>query len=122
MSAPTERRVTSWDIEVGDIISERGIISQRWDNDYPDDGEVMNEMCRYIILEKVMVDPMSDFITLATKFYFKVTPLYRLKYLREFSPRSILTDYEIDTEDFDTDGALGICVDFIAPREWIRLT
>jgi len=125
-----EEAVTSWDIEVGDIISKRGIISERWDEHHPDMGAYFNELCRYIVLEKVCKSPDNppSMETNATKFYFKVAYLYALPEIREATmnaPTYILTDWEIDTEDYE-EFSTYYCEDTgfekpVTPREWVKL-
>lgn len=124
-----EEAVTSWDIEVGDIISERGIISERWDHDYPDMGTYFNELTRIVVLSKMMKSPDNEesMETNAVKFYFKVAVLYAIPEIREVtnhSPTYILTDWEIDTEDYEDDATYWDGVDGdvqVTPREWVRL-
>tara|TARA_R110002124_G_scaffold89937_2_gene229727 strand:+ start:236 stop:610 length:375 start_codon:yes stop_codon:yes gene_type:complete len=122
-----EESVTSWDIEVGDIISERGVISERWQHDYPDNGEEMNEFTRFIILSKLNKSPDNEYsmMTNATKFYFKVAYLYAIPEIREVTDNAIiytLTDWEIDTEDWEDDGSMcGINGEEVTPREWIKV-
>lgn len=123
-----EEVITSWDIEVGDIISERGVISERWQHDYPDNGEEMNEFTRFIILSKLNKSPDNEYsmTTNATKFYFKVAYLYAIPEIREVTSNAItytLTDWEIDTEDWEDDMAYdSFTGEPVTPREWVRLT
>ena len=46
----------SSEINVGDVISEHGVISDMWDHDYDDDGTEYNEFCRFIVLKKTHKD------------------------------------------------------------------
>ena len=122
-----EEIVNARDIEVGDIISERGIISERWCHEYRDMGAIMNEFCRFVVLSKTMKSPDDEesMHNNATQFYFKVALLYAIPEIREVmnhAPTYILTDWEIDTEDWEDDMAYDTATgDPVTPREWVRL-
>lgn len=123
-----EKMVTSEHIQVGDIISERGVISERWNPEYDDMGEEMNEFTRVVVLSKHKVEDTPMLITGAYRFYFKVAILYAIPEVREILNNAhtyTLTDYEIDDEDFG-DEATYWCTKTgeeaqVTPREWIRL-
>ena len=106
-------------IKVGDIISEHGVISDLWDEDYDDDGTEYNEFCRFIVLERIHKDETPMTITGANEYYFTVQMIYMIPpiadmYKRSKSARSTVTDYEIDEEDFD--GSMGDGM----PRKWYK--
>lgn len=123
-----EEVVTSEDIQVGDIISERCVISERWNPEYDDMGEEMNELTRVVVLSKHKVGDTPMLITGAHRFYFKVAILYAIPEIREILNNTHtykLTDYEIDDEDF-SDEATYWCPKTgeeaqVTPREWVRL-
>ena len=123
-----EEIVTSDDIQVGDIISERGIISERWNPEYSDMGAYMNEFTRVVVLSKHKVEESPMICTTASRFYFTVAILYAIPEIREVMNNAHtykLTDYEIDDEDFD-DEATYWCPETgeeaqVTPREWVRL-
>ncbi len=123
-----EEVVTSEDIQVGDIISERGIISERWNPLYRDMGAYMNEFTRVVVLSKHKVEDTPMLITGAHRFYFRVAILYAIPEIREVMNNAHtykLTDYEIDDEDFG-DEATYWCEEEngeapVTPREWVRL-
>ena len=123
-----EEVVTSDDIEVGDIISERGIISERWNPEYGDMGARMNEFTRFVILSKTRVEDEPMVCTLAERFYFTVAILYAIPEIRQVMNNAHtykLSDYEIDLEDYDEDATYW-CPETgeeapVTPREWIRL-
>ena len=52
-------------IKVGDIISEHGVISDTWNDQYEDDGTEYNEFCRFIVLERIHKDETPMRITAA---------------------------------------------------------
>ena len=123
-----EEIVTSGDIQVGDIISERGIISERWNPEYSDMGAYMNEFTRCVVLSKTSVEDTPMLVTGASRFYFKVAILYAIPEIREVMNNAHtykLTDYEIDDEDY-SDEATYWCPETgeeapVTPREWVRL-
>ena len=123
-----EKMVTSEHIQVGDIISERGIISERWNPEYRDMGAYMNEFTRVVVLSKHKVEDTPMLITMAHRFYFKVAILYAISEIREVMNNAhtyTLTDWEIDDEDF-SDEATYFCPQTgeetqVTPREWVRL-
>lgn len=109
----------SSEINVGDVISEHGVISDMWDHDYDDDGTEYNEFCRFIVLKKTHKDETPMTLTGANEYYFKVQMIYMISpiaklYKRSQFPRSTVTDYEIDEEDFD--GSMGDDT----PRKWYK--
>ena len=109
----------SSEINVGDIIAEHGVISDLWDEDYDDDGTEYNEFCRFIVLERIHKDETPMTITGANKYYFKVQMIYAIPpiaalYNRSQVMRPIVTDYEIDDEDFDGSMATN------TPRQWYK--
>ena len=111
----------SSEINVGDIISEHGVISDLWDDNYDDDGTEYNEFCRFIVLERIHKNETPMTITGATEYYFKVQMIYMIPpiadmYKRSQFTRSTVTDYEIDDEDFD--GSMGDD----SPRKWYKCT
>ena len=121
------KEVRAIDIEVGDIISEVGIISERWDTEFPDNGKEFNEFARYIILEKITVDesPYSPTVS-DCNFFFKTAIIYAIPAVRELMSHPAnnpyhLTDYEIDWEDYGDD-----MIDWdgipLTPRKWVRLS
>ena len=106
-------------IKVGDIISEHGVISDLWDEDYDDCGTEYNEFCRFIVLERIHKDETPMTVTGANEYYFKVQMIYMIRpiadlYKRTQDVRSTVTDYEIDDEDFD--GSMGDD----SPRKWYK--
>ena len=123
-----EEIVTSGDIQVGDIISERGIISERWNPEYNDVGAYMKEFTRVVVLSKHKVEESPMICTTANRFYFKVAILYAIPEIREVMNNAHtykLTDYEIDLEDY-SDEATYWCEEEngeapVTPREWVRL-
>ena len=123
-----EEVVTSEDIQVGDIISERGIISERWNPEYRDMGAYMNEFTRFVVLSKINVEDSPMLITGARRFYFKVAILYAIPEIREVMNNAHtykLTDWEVDDEDY-SDEATYWCPQTgedapVTPREWVRL-
>ena len=111
----------SSEINVGDVISEHGVISDLWDEDYDDDGTEYNEFCRFIVLERIHKDETPMTITGANEYYFTVQMIYMIPpiadlYKRSQSARFTVTDYEIDEEDFD--GSMGDGM----PRKWYKCT
>lgn len=109
----------SLEINVGDIISEQGVISNMWNEDYDDGGIEYNEFCRFIVLEKIHKDETPMTITGANEYYFTVQMIYMIPeiaalYERMTCARSTVTDYEIDEEDFD--GSMGDDM----PRKWYK--
>jgi hypothetical protein len=105
-------------IKVGDIISEQGVISNMWNEDYDDGGTEYNEFCRFIVVEKINKADAPMVITAANDYYFHVQMIYMIPeiaalYKRNESARSMVTDYEIDDEDDD-----GYISD--APRKWYK--
>ncbi len=123
-------KVHAKDIKVGDIISEQGVISERWDPMFPDEGKEKSEFVRYIILEKIME---SDGLcsTNYTSFYFKTMIIYALPQIIDLwrdmheSPANsgiyLLSDYEIDEEDYDEETAYDMYGELRTPREWYKL-
>ena len=110
----------SSEINVGDIMSEQGVISDMWNEDYDDDGTEYNEFCRFIVLEKTHKDKTPMIITGATDYYFTGQVIYMMPpiahlYSRTKAYRSTVTDYEIDDEDFD--GSMGDDM----PRKWFKV-
>ena len=108
----------SSEINVGDIISEQGVISNMWNEDYDDGGIEYNEFCRFIVLEKIHKDETPMTITGANEYYFTVQMIYMIPeiaalYERMTHTRSMVTDYEIDDEDDDGYGA-------DSPRKWYK--
>ena len=108
----------SSEINVGDIISEQGVISNMWNEDYDDDGIEYNEFCRFIVLERIHKDETPMTITAANEYYFMVQMIYMIPeianlYKRNQAARSMVTDYEIDDEDGDGYGA-------DSPRKWYK--
>ena len=123
-----EEVVTSDDIQVGDIISERGIISERWNPEYRDRGAYMNEFTRVVVLSKHKVEESPMICTMASRFYFKVVILYAIPEIREVMNNAHtykLTDYEMDLEDYSDDATYWCpetCEETpVTPREWVRL-
>lgn len=123
-------KVHAKDIKVGDIISEQGVISERWDPMFPDEGKEKSEFVRYIILEKIMEgDGLSS--TNYTSFYFKTMIIYALPQIIDLwkgmyeSPANngiyLLSDYEIDEEDYDEETAYDMYGELRTPREWYKL-
>lgn len=105
-------------IKVGDIISEQGVISNMWNEDYDDGGTEYSEFCRFIVVEKINKADTPMVITAATDYYFHVRMIYMIPeiaalYERMTHTRSMVTDYEIDDEDDD-----GYITD--APRKWYK--
>ncbi len=105
-------------IKVGDIISEQGVISNMWNEDYDDGGTKYNEFCRFIVVEKINKADTPTVITSANDYYFHVRMIYMIPeiaalYKRNEFARSMVTDYEIDDEDDD-----GYITD--APRKWYK--
>ena len=105
-------------INVGDIISEQGVISNMWNEDYDDGGTEYNEFCRFIVVEKIHKDETPMTITAANEYYFMVQMIYMIPeianlYKRMSAARSMVTDYEIDDEDDDGYGA-------DSPRKWYK--
>jgi len=123
-----EEIITSGDIQVGDIISERGIISERWNPEYRDMGAHMNEFTRVVVLSKTRVEDEPMVCTMASRFYFTVAVLYAIPEIREVMNNAHtykLSDYEIDLEDY-SDEATYWCIETgeeapVTPREWVRL-
>ena len=108
----------SSEINVGDIISEQGVISDNWNEDYDDDGTEYNEFSRFIVLERIHKDETPMTITAANEYYFTVQVIYMIPeiaalYKRNNAVRAMMTDYEIDEEDADGYGAS-------APRKWYK--
>ena len=106
-------------IKVGDIISEHGVISDLWDEDYDDCGTEYNEFSRFIVLERIHKDETPMIVTGANEYYFKVQMIYMIRpiaamYERTKDARATVTDYEIDEEDFD--GSMGDG----SPRKWYK--
>ncbi len=123
-----EEIVTSDDIQVGDIISERGIISERWNPDYNDMGAYMNEFARVVVLSKTKVEDEPMVCTLASRFYFTVAILYAIPEIREVMSNGLtykLSDYEIDDEDYSDEATYWSPETGeeapVTPREWVRL-
>ena len=109
----------SSEINVGDIISEHGVISDMWDDQYEDCGTEFNEFCRFIVLERIHKDETPMTITGANEYYFKVQMIYMIPpiadlYKRSQFARSTVTDYEIDDEDYDESMATN------TPRKWYK--
>jgi hypothetical protein len=109
----------SSEINVGDIISEHGVISDMWDENYDDDGTEYNEFSRFIVLERIHKDETPMIVTGANEYYFKVQMIYVIPpiaalYNRTHDVRATVTDYEIDEEDFD--GSMGDN----SPRKWYK--
>ena len=109
----------SSEINVGDIISEHGVISDMWDDQYEDCGTEFNEFCRFIVLERIHKDETPMTITGATEYYFNVQMIYMIPpiadmYKRSQFARSTVTDYEIDDEDYDESMATN------TPRKWYK--
>jgi len=109
----------SSEIKVGDIISEQGVISDTWDDQYEDSGTEYNEFTRFIVLEKINKEDTPMCITGANKYYFKVCMLYMIQpiaamYKRMEFARCTVTDYEIDEEDYDKSMATN------TPRNWYK--
>ena len=107
-------------VNVGDIISEHGVISDMWDHDYDDDGTEYNEFCRFIVLERIHKDETPMTLTGANEYYFKVQMIYMISpiaklYKRRQFPRSTVTVCVVDEEDFD--GSMGDDM----PRKWFRV-
>ena len=105
-------------INVGDIISEQGVISNMWNEDYDDGGTEYNEFCRFIVVEKINKADTPMVITAANDYYFHVQMIYMIPeiaalYERMSAARSMVTDYEIDEEDSDGYGA-------DSPRKWFK--
>ena len=105
-------------INVGDIISEQGVISNMWNEDYDDGGTEYNEFCRFIVVEKINKADTPMVITAANDHYFHVQMIYMIPeiaalYERMSAARSMVTDYEIDDEDDDGYGA-------DSPRKWYK--
>ena len=123
-----EEMVTSEDIQVGDIISERGIISERWNPEYRDMGAYMNEFTRFVILSKTKTGDGPSICATSRQFYFTVAILYAIPEIRQVMNNEHtykLTDFEIDDEDYDDDATYW-CPDTgeetqVTPREWVRL-
>ena len=110
----------SSEINVGDIISEHGVISDTWDDQYEDDGTEYNEFCRFIVLERIHKDETPMTITAANEYYFTVQMIYMIPaiadlYRRTESARCMVTDYEIDEEDFDESMGTNM------PRKWFKV-
>jgi hypothetical protein len=108
----------SSEINVGDIISEQGVISNMWNEDYDDGGIEYNEFCRFIVVEKINKADTPMVITGANDYYFHVQMIYMIPeiaalYERMTHTRSMVTDYEIDDEDDDGYGA-------DSPRKWYK--
>ncbi len=124
-------KVHAKDIKVGDIISEQGVISERWDPMFPDEGKEKSEFVRYIILEKIMEADDGGCSTNYTSFYFKTMIIYALPQIIDLwrdmheSPANsgiyLLSDYEIDEEDYDEDYAYDMYGEPRTPREWYKL-
>ena len=109
----------SSEINVGDIISEHGVISDMWDDQYEDCGTEFNEFCRFIVLERIHKDETPMTVTGANEYYFKVQMIYMIPpiadmYKRSQFARSTVTDYEIDEEDYDESMATN------TPRKWYK--
>ena len=109
----------SSEINVGDIISEQGVISDMWDESYDDNGTEYNEFSRFIVLEKIHKDETPMTVTGANEYYFLVQMIYAIPpiaalYNRSQVMRPTVTDYEIDEEDFD--GSMGDDM----PRKWYK--
>ncbi len=109
----------SSEINVGDIISEQGVISDNWNEDYDDDGTEYNEFSRFIVLERIHKDETPMTITAANEYYFTVQMIYMIPeiadlYKRNDAARSMVTDYEIDEEDYDESMATNM------PRKWFK--
>ena len=109
----------SSEINVGDIISEHGVISDTWDDQYEDGGTQYNEFCRFIVLEKINKDETPMIVTGANEYYFKVQMIYMIPpiaalYERTKDVRATVTDYEIDEEDYDESMATN------TPRKWYK--
>jgi len=107
-------------IKVGDIISEQGVISNMWNEDYDDGGTEYNEFSRFIVLERIHKDETPMTITAANEYYFTVQMIYMIPeiaalYKRNNAVRAMMTDYEIDDEDDD-----GYVAD--SPRKWFKCT
>jgi len=105
-------------INVGDIISEQGIISDMWNENYDDGGTEYNEFCRFIVVEKINKADTPMVITAANNYYFHVQMIYMIPpiaalYRRNESARSMVSDYEIDDEDADGYGTG-------TPRKWFK--
>ena len=105
-------------INIGDIISEQGVISNMWNEDYDDGGTEYNEFCRFIVVEKIHKDETPMTITAANEYYFTVQMIYMIPeiadlYERNQAARSMVTDYEIDEEDNNGYGA-------DSPRKWYK--
>ncbi len=123
-----EEVVTSKDIRVGDIISERGIISERWNPEYRDMGAIMNELTRFIVLSKNSHDELNSLVSGCKHFYFTVAVIYAIPEIRNVmfgSHTYKLSDFEIDDEDYDDDATYW-CPETgeaaqVTPREWVRL-
>ena len=110
----------SSEINVGDIISEYGVISDTWNHDYDDDGTEYNEFCRFIVLERIHKDETPMTITAANEYYFTVQMIYMIPaiadlYNRNQAARSMVTDYEIDEEDYDESMGANM------PRKWFKV-
>ena len=106
-------------IKVGDIISEHGVISDLWDEDYDDCGTEYNEFSRFIVLERIHKDETPMIVTGANEYYFKVQMIYMIRpiaglYERTKDTRATVTDYEIDEEDYDESMATN------TPRKWYK--
>ena len=124
-------KVRAKDIKVGDIISEQGVISERWDPMFPDEGKEKSEFVRYIILEKIMEADDGGCSTNYTSFYFKTMIIYALPQIIDLwkgmyeSPANngiyLLSDYEIDEEDYDEETAYDMYGELRTPREWYKL-
>tara|TARA_B100000963_G_C22573606_1_gene647299 strand:+ start:1193 stop:1546 length:354 start_codon:yes stop_codon:yes gene_type:complete len=109
----------SSEINVGDIISEQGVISDMWNEDYDDGGTEYNEFCRFIVVEKINTADTPMIITAANDYYFHVQMIYMIPeiaglYERMSAARSMVTDYEIDDEDDDGLKATD------SPRKWYK--
>jgi hypothetical protein len=106
-------------IKVGDIISEHGVISDTWNDQYEDDGTEYNEFCRFIVVEKINKADTPMVITAANDYYFHVRMIYMIPeiaalYERNEAARAMVTDYEIDEEDYDESMATNM------PRKWFK--
>ena len=109
----------SSEINVGDIISEHGVISDTWNDQYEDDGTEYNEFCRFIVLQRIHKDETPMTITAANEYYFTVQMIYMIPeiadlYKRTAATRAMVTDYEIDEEDYDELMATNM------PRKWYK--